>query len=140
MMNAFRNVLGALWLVLAATCGQASAQSNVNAQSQQNVTLTDCSVTIGTGGTAQNAITASNTVHGFIIMNIDNTHGSGEPVWISFTGAASPGASGSYALAAPVATTFAFPGSFASPIGFGSNKNVSVVAGTTGHVISCTKW
>lgn len=118
----------------------AQAQTATNVNSQPNVTVTDCSTTIATGGTAKNIITASSTLHGFIIMNIDNTNGSGEPVWISFTGTAAAGAAGSYALAAPTASAFAFPGSFSSPVGFGSNKNVSVIAATTGHIISCTKW
>jgi len=104
------------------------------------VTPVDCSVAIASGGTAQNIISASPGLHGFMIMNVDNTNGSGEPVGISFTGTASIGASGTYVLAAPVATTYAFPGSFASPLGFGPNKAVSVIATTTGHVISCTKW
>jgi hypothetical protein len=140
--NASRIGLAAILcgLVVIAGIGSAVAQSSVNAQSQQNVTVTDCSIALTTGGAAQTIIAASNTVHGFIIMNVDNTNGSGEPVWISFTGTAAAAAAGSYALPAPVATTYAFPGSFASPIGFGSNKNVSVVAATTGHVISCTRW
>jgi hypothetical protein len=134
-----RKLLAAWLLVLSAVFGGAQAQS-VAVYSQQNVTPFDCSITLTTGGTPQNLITANKGVHGFIIMNIDNTSGSGEPVWISFTGAAAAGTKGSYALAAPTATTYALPGSFASPLGFGSNQNVSVVAATTGHAISCTQW
>jgi len=77
----------------------------IGAQAQQvqvyglgNVTPVDCSITIAPGGTAQNIITADKGVHGFIIMNIDNTNGSGEPVWMSFSGPAVAGASGSYPL------------------------------------------
>lgn len=119
--------------------GVASAQL-VAVQSQDNVTPFDCSVAITTGGTAQNIILADKGLHGFLIMNVDNTNGSGEPVGLSFTGTASIGASGTYVLAAPVATTYAFPGSFASPLGFGINHNISVIAATTGHVVSCTRW
>lgn len=117
----------------------ASAQST-SVQSAVNVTPRDCSVAITTGGTAQNIITASPSIHGFVIMNVDNTNGSGEPVGVSFTGTASIGASGTYVLAAPVATTYAFPGSFSTPLGFGPNHSVSVIAATTGHIISCTRW
>lgn len=134
----YKLLLGAL--VFLALGNIASAQSTTNVNSQPNVTVTNCSITIASGGTAQNIITAASTIHGFIIMNVDNTNGSGEPVWVSFTGTAVAGAAGSYALAAPTASTYAFPGSFSSPVGFGSNKSVSVVAATTGHVISCTKW
>jgi hypothetical protein len=49
-----------------------------------NVTPTDCSLAITTGGTAQNIISASATIHGFTIANIDTSAGSGEPVWFSF--------------------------------------------------------
>lgn len=142
MRNASRIALDGLWLAFWVILGgsPALAQTAVNAQSQLNVTPTDCSLTLSSGGTAQNIITAGNRLHGFCLMNIDNTHGSGEPVWISFTTTASAGASGSFALAAPVATTYAFPGSFCSPVGFGINTNVSVVAATTSHVISCTRW
>jgi len=119
----------------------------IGAQAQQvqvyglgNVTPVDCSITIAPGGTAQNIITADKGVHGFIIMNIDNTNGSGEPVWMSFSGPAVAGASGSYPLAAPAATTYSLPGSFASPLGFGTNKNITVIAATTGHIVSCTRW
>lgn len=104
------------------------------------VTPVDCSAAIATGGTAQNIITASPGLHGFLIMNVDPTNGSGEPVGMSFTGTASIGAIGTYVLQAPAATTYATPGSFASPLGAGFNTNVSVIATTTGHKISCTKW
>jgi len=129
----------ALGILLALPWVGAHAQQ-VQVYGLANVTPNNCSATITSGGTAQTLITAGRAVHGFIIMNMDNTNGSGEPVWISFTGTAAAGASGSFVLPAPVATTYAFPGSFASPLGFGSNQNVSVVAATTGHVISCTWW
>lgn len=104
------------------------------------VTPVDCSAAIATGGTAQNIITASPGLHGFCLMNIDPTNGSGEPVWISFTGTAAASSNASYPLAAPAAATFSTPGSFCSPLGAGFNTNVSVIAATSGHKISCTKW
>lgn len=105
-----------------------------------NITPTDCSGTIATGGTAQNAFGAQVALHGFTIANIDTTAGSGEPLWISFTTAAAASTAGSYPLAAPIATTFAFLSSFTAPPGFGSNHAVSVIAVTTGHKYSCTYW
>ncbi len=105
-----------------------------------NVTQTDCSVALTTGGTAQNIITAGATLHGFRIMNIDASAGSGEPVWMSFTTTAAATTIASYPLAAPTATTFAGAGSYSAEFASGTNGNVSVIAATTGHKISCTKW
>jgi hypothetical protein len=105
-----------------------------------NVTPTDCSISLTTGGTAQNIISATTSLHGFTTANIDPSSGSGEPIWISFTGTASPNTAGSYPLAAPTATTFAGLASYTTPLGFGVNHAVSVVAATTGHKISCTNW
>lgn len=99
-----------------------------------NVTPTNCSGTITTGGTAQNAFTAQTTLHGFTIVNIDTT----EPLWISFTTTAAATTVASYPLQAATATTFASPGSFTAPQGFGINTALSVVAATTGHKWSCT--
>lgn len=101
-----------------------------------NVTPTDCSGSITTGGTAQNAFTAGATKHGFTILNFDTT----EPLWISFTGTATAATVASYPLQAATATTFAGAGSFATPAGFGMNTALSVVAATTGHKFSCTWW
>ena len=133
-----KRVVLALLLFCFATIAYADVGQPVSGVS--GVTPVDCSIAVASGGTAQNIISASPGLHGFLLMNVDNTNGSGEPVWVSFTGTAAAGASGSYALAAPVATTYAFPGSFASPLGFGPKLAVSVIAATTGHVISCTKW
>lgn len=105
-------------------------------QSAVNVTPTDCSGFITTGGTAQNAFAASATRHGFTILNFDTT----EPLWISFTGTATANTVGSYPIAAATSTTFASAGSFTSPLGFGMNTALSVVAATTGHKWSCTWW
>lgn len=105
-----------------------------------NVTLTDCSGTITTGGTAQNAIAASSAIHGFVIANIDAASGSGEPVWMSLTGTATAATAQSYPLPPPAVTTFAGNSSFTSPSGMATNHAVSVVAATTGHKFSCTYW
>ena len=102
-----------------------------------NVTLTDCSGTITTGGTAQAAFTAQTTLHGFTLANIDST---AEPLWFSFTGTATAATAASYPLAAPAATTFAGLASFTAPYGLGTNHALSVVAATTGHKFSCTWW
>jgi len=110
-----------------------------NVNGAPNVTATDCSGTVTTGGTAQNAFTAQTTLHGFTIANVDASAGSGEPIWISFTGTATA-ANGSYPLAPPTATTFAGLSSFTSPVGFGLNHAVSVLGATTGHKFSCTWW
>ncbi len=121
--------------------GSAVSTSNpLPAVQAVNVTPTDCSVTLTTGGTAQNAFAAQTALHGFTIANIDAGAGSGEPVWFSLTGTASAGAAGSYPLSAPTATTLAGLASFTAPPGFGTGHALSVVAATTGHKISCTWW
>ena len=101
--------------------------------------MSDCSGTITSGTTPQNAFTAQTTLHGFAIANVDASAGSGEPLWISFTGTAAA-ANGSYPLAAPTATTFVGLSSFTSPPGMETNHAVSVLAATTGHKFSCTWW
>lgn len=101
-----------------------------------NITPTDCSGTITSGGTAQNAFSAQTTLHGFTIVNIDTT----EPLWISFTTTAAASGAGSYPLQAATATTFASPGSFTTPMGFASNHALSVIAATTSHKFTCTFW
>ena len=106
----------------------------------QNVTPTDCSGTITAGGTAQNIFTGGAAVHGFMVANIDTSAGSGEPLWISFTGAAVAGAVASYPLASPSANTFANLSSFTTPLGLGLNTSPSIIAATTGHKFSCTRW
>ena len=105
-----------------------------------NVTPTDCSGTITSGGTAQTIIAASPTIHGFSIGNVDAVTGSGEPLCISFSGNAACGNAGSWPLGAPTATTLTGMGTYTTPVGFGANAGVSAVAATTGHVYSCTRW
>jgi hypothetical protein len=105
-----------------------------------NQTPTDCSGTITTGGTAQTLIAAQTLLHGFSIKNIDSTTGSGEQLWLSFTGTAAANTAGSYPLAAPAATTFANGESWTSPTGFGMNHAISIIGATTGHKFSCTWW
>jgi hypothetical protein len=104
-----------------------------------NLTEHDCSVTLTTGGTAQNAFAATATIHGFRIQNIDTGHND-EPVWFSSTTTAAAGAAQSYVLPAPTATTYVGAGSYTSPDGEGIATALSVVAATTGHLISCTYW
>jgi hypothetical protein len=99
-----------------------------------NLTVTDCSGTVATGGTAVNAIAAQTTLHGFTLMNIDTTEG----LWMSLTGTATASTGGSYFLQA--ATASAQGGSFTTPFGLGTAHAVSVVAATNGHKFSCTWW
>lgn len=97
-------------------------------------TPVSCSGTITTGGTAQNAVTASATRRGLQIMNIDTTEG----MWIRFNGTATAGTEDSYFLAPATSTTAG--GSYVTPSNFGFNTALSVVAATTGHKFSCTQW
>lgn len=121
----------ALIAALSLLSGQAFAQT----KPVSNVRPADCSGTITLGGTAQDAIAASNNGrNGFVIANIDTT----EVMWISFTGTAAAAALGSYPLAPATATTFAALSSFYSGIGY--NTALSVVAATTGHKFTCTRW
>jgi len=99
-----------------------------------NLTPVDCSGTITTGGTAQNAFGTSTGRAGFQIANIDTT----EVMWISFTGTAAAAGLGSFPLAPATATTFAQLSSYYSAIGF--STALSVVAATTGHKFTCTRW
>lgn len=110
--------------------------ADVKIGSAANVSPVDCSGTIASGTVAQNAITASPGLHGFIIANIDAT----EALWVSFTGAAAVAIAGSFPVAAGSATTFANAGMFFSPVGAGFNGNVSVNATTSAHKFSCVKW
>jgi len=87
---------------------------NTGIRTPPNVTPTDCSGTISTGGTAQVAIAAQTTLHGFFIGNIDSAHND-EVLWTSFTTTAAAQTAGSYPLAPPTATTFASFGSFTTP-------------------------
>jgi hypothetical protein len=105
-----------------------------------NVTPTDCSGTITSGGTAQNAIAANAALHGFTLANIDASAGSGEPLWLSLTTTAAASTGASYPLAAPTATSFAGLSSYTTPLGFGTNHAVSIIGATTGHKFSCTYW
>jgi hypothetical protein len=99
-----------------------------------NLTPVDCSGTITSGGTAQSAFTAATGRAGFQIANLDTT----EVMWISFTGTAVAGAVGSYPLAPATATTFAGLSSYYSSIGY--STALSVIAATTGHKFSCSRW
>lgn len=103
-------------------------------RSSVNVTPIDCSGTIAAGGTAQNAMPTSSGRQGFQIQNLDTS----EPLWISFTGTAVANTAGSFALAAATSTTLQSGGSYYTAFGF--NGAVSVVAATTSHKFSCTKW
>ena len=114
----------------------ASDNSPIPTQGQVNVTATDCSGTVVTGGTAVNAFTAQATLHGFTIFNTNTS----EVMWISFTTTAAASTAGSYPIPAATATTFAGGGSFTSPPGFGLNHALSVVAATSAHSFSCTWW
>lgn len=98
-----------------------------------NITPTDCSGSITAGGTAQNAFAAGATKRGFTIANLST-----DLMWISFNGTAAANTSGSYALNPGSSTTAG--GSFITPVGFGMNTALSVVAATTGDKFSCTTW
>lgn len=115
-------------------CSAAFAQVPTSIQGAGNVRPIDCSGTITSGGTAQNLFSATNNLRGFFIMNLDTTN----MLCIAFNGTAVCGNSGTYNLA-PGSTTSA-GGSFSSPLGFGTNIAPSIVAATTGHKYSCTKW
>ncbi len=120
------------WVV--SNAGTFAVQATI--QGAVNITLTDCSGTISSGGAAQNAFTAAATRHGFTIANIDVT----EPLWISFTTTAAASGTGSYPLGPADATTFSNVVSFTSPPGMGINTALSVIAATTSHKYSCTVW
>lgn len=107
-----------------------------NVGGRANVTPTDCSIALTTGGTAQNIISAGASLRGFQIQDMDT--GKTEGVWISLTTTAATNTVASYYIPPYSATSGA--GSYVSPFGAGFNGNVSVIAATTGHKISCTKW
>lgn len=102
-----------------------------------NVTPTACSGTITAGGTAQNAIAAQTTLHGFTIASIT---ANSDVLWISFTTTAAAAGTDSWPLVAPTATTYVGFGSYTTPYGFGSNHAVSIIGATTGDKFSCTWW
>ncbi len=111
-------------------------QASTGVQGAVNVTLSDCSGTITTGGAAQNAFAANAGRHGFTIANIDTT----EVLWVSFTTTAVASGTGSYPLGPADATTFGSLSSFTSPLGMGINTALSVVGATTAHKFTCTVW
>ncbi len=104
-----------------------------NVNGAPNVTPTNCSGTITSGGTAQNAFTAGATKHGFTIQNLAT-----EALWISFTTTAAADTVASYMLN-PSASGVA-GGSYSAPFGFGMNTALSVIGATTGNKFSCTWW
>ena len=104
-----------------------------------NVTEHDCSGSISVADTAVTLISASATIHGYRIANIDSGHGD-EVAWFSTTTTAAASTAQSFPLPPPTPTTFAGFGSYTSPPGEGVNSNLSVVAHTSGHIISCTYW
>lgn len=130
----WKYVLAALLLVSPASAQQQSLGTSVTGGT--NVTVTNCSGTVTTGGTAQNAFAAATNRHSFILVNIDTT----EVLWFSFTGTAAASALGSFPLAPATATTFAGLSSFSAPIGMGVNTALSVVAATTAHKFTCAVW
>jgi hypothetical protein len=101
-----------------------------------NITWTPCTGatsanTIAAGGTAQVALPASATVHGFAIAN-----NSADPMWLSFTTTATIGSD----FLLPAGSSTVSGGSFFGPPGSGFNGNLSVIAATTGDKFSCTKF
>jgi len=121
---------------LASIITNQGAPTTTPIQGAVNVTPTDCSGTIASGGVAQNAFTANAGRHGFTIANIDAT----EVLWISMTTTAAASGTGSYPLGPADATTFTNLNSFTSPTGLGINTALSVIAATTSHKFTCTVW
>lgn len=132
----WKYILTALLLISPASAQQQNLGGPTSVAGGTNVTVTNCSGTVTTGGTAQNAFTAATTRHGFVIANIDTA----EVLWFSFVGTAAAAASGSFPLAPATATTFAGLSSFSAPIGMGINTALSVVAATTAHKFTCVVW
>lgn len=138
-------VLGLLLSPQLALAQSPQPSNTYNVVSPQNVTPNDCSGTITTGGTSQYLIpaTAPNVnpvtkIRGFMIMNVDTTS---EGLCINFNGSigsATCSTAGYYFL--QPATSTAAGGSYSAQIGFGTNKNPTIVAATTGHKFSCTYW
>jgi hypothetical protein len=100
----------------------------------------DCSVTIL--GVAKNvwAVAADGTIkyppHGFRLQN-NNT---AEPIWWSMTGTAAAATAGSFVLPPGTAVTYAGTGGFDTPTGFGTRAQLSVIATTNPHILSCMAW
>lgn len=131
--NLYVNVSNTPTVTATLAAGTANA-GNVGGTS--NVTPTSCGGTVTAGGTAQNAFTAQSTLRGMMIANIDTS----EVMWISFTSTAAAADTQSYPLPPGAATTFAGFGSYSSQFGFGVNTALSVIAATTGHKFTCTRW
>ena len=142
---------GMIACIILKLCSPADAQqpqpsTTTQVVSPNKVTPTDCSGTITTGGTSQYLIPTVNptnnpitNIRGFMIMNVDTA---AEGLCINFNpsgvGAATCSTTGYYYLQAATAT--ASGGSYSSQIGFGTNKNPTIVAATTGHKFTCTFW
>jgi hypothetical protein len=99
-----------------------------------NRTPHDCSGSITTGGTAQNAFTAQTTLTGGWIINI--TTATTDTLWGSWTGTAAANSVGSFPLVAP--PSGGTGGSFTFPAGAGLNTALSIYGATTGDKWTCT--
>lgn len=126
--------------------GQGAINGTQAVVSERDITPYDCSGTITAGGTSQFLIPTFNPpnnpilkIRGWMIMNVDTT---AEGLCINFTvgavGAASCSTAGFYFMQPATAT--AAGGSYSSQLGFGTNKNPTIIAATTGHKFSCTYW
>ena len=116
--------IGGTVLAAALLCAATEAQAQV---------AFDCSGTIATGGVAQTIITASGSVHGFMIMNLSTNL-----MWISVTGTAAANGTGSFSLNPAAATSAG--GSFSTPVNIGPNVSLSVVSANNGDRYSCARW
>lgn len=95
---------------------------------------TSCSVTVTTGGTAQNLFTGQTNVQQVVIMDIDT--GKTEGIWVSWLGTAAPNTVDSFYI--PPYSATAGAGSFSLPAGLHPTA-ISVYAATTGHKVSCSR-
>ena len=104
------------------------------------ITPTVCSGTNLAGATALTVIPAQTAQHGWRLQNLDTT----EALWWSVTGTAAiapaTNTSGSFAIPAGAATTFAGAGSAEPGYGFGTAGALSIIATTAAHKYACIYW
>lgn len=98
----------------------------------------DCGGSITTGGTAQQAISGAQNVHGFLLqvgVNDSNV----DPIYFSDT-TTTPGAGIAGSLSLNSSTSTAAGGSFSTPLNYPTGTAIYVNGATTGDKFKCRYW
>lgn len=120
------------------TGGGTSTNPSVTILSGASSTIHDCGGSIATGGTAQQAITSVQYLHGFLLqvgINDSNT----DPIYFSDT-TITPGAGVAGSFSLNPSTSISAGGSFSSPSNYPVGSAIYVNGATTGDKFKCRYW